>query len=44
MVEGGAKDVTIWRPGQSPSAVARFAAADHLRLELGGGLVLVSFR
>jgi hypothetical protein len=39
-----ARDVTVWRPSLAPQPVLRRERARRLSLELGGDLVLVSFR
>ncbi len=39
-----ARDLTVWRPSQSTVPVLHRKATDHLRLALGGDLVLVSLR
>jgi len=40
----GARDIVIWRPSLTAAPLARHRELHRLRLELGGDVVLVSFR
>jgi hypothetical protein len=39
-----ARNVVVWRPSQSPTPAAQIAATRRIQLDLGGDLVLVSYR